>query len=370
MSGNTYLRTPTVAATAGGVITAAHTAVGMDLGISEASYTVATAGGTAYDPGFLAPVTLTIAGQDWVGYVTQVEPGYYPGTVVAHCRGPLILAQLTTMNAYASGGSTTGVGGKLLVPADGSGAHDEDIIAALLANCGITASGGSGSGRLLGTIAPQQFRWAEGESGLSVIQRLDECCVAEDGGKWLFLRTYDTPSGTVVRTTIDPAPATATYDFTEGVDIWRGSGAADILQTKNKAVVTGYDGGGGNGAINYTLTESNIYLPSGVDVAVQVSSSMIEVQTEADVVGSNGLSCEGVVNALLYAWNRTQRRATFTTPLNAAVQVGDTINIITPSTTPERLGMVSAAWVQRVERDIAEDGALSVILTVIQGANS
>jgi hypothetical protein len=209
---------------------------------------------------------------------------------------------------------------------------------------------------------------------LSVIQRLDEACAWQPGGvgNWLQYRTYDDVGGVVSRTAIDPVPTVSpTTTFIEGVDIWRGSSTHDILAKKNKVTVTGYDAGTGSGAVNYTVIDSRGVLPT--DTALQVSNPMIECQTEADPIArgggfSNGLSCEGVVNALIYAWNRKQEKITFTTPEDVDVAVGDTIAIATPSGFPERLGIVGDCWVQRVERDIADDGTLSVLLTVLRGA--
>jgi hypothetical protein len=76
-----------------------------------------------------------------------------------------------------------------------------------------------------------------------------------------------------------------------------------------------------------------------------------------------------VANALIRQWRRTQERAIFTTPLDVAPALGDTIAITTPSTTPERLGTVGDYWVQHVARSIGPDGTFGVELTIVRGAS-
>ncbi len=374
----THVRTPAVTVTGQTKVLRAHTAFGLDLAVSEASYTIASVDYAADAPALFSAVTIQIGAHGtWDGYVTEVDTTYYPGELTVQCRGPLIKAQLTTMQDYASTTSVTGQGGKLMVPNDLSGVGDGTIIANILGTLGITSSvspGIQGTNRFLGTIALTPFIWAEGESALSFMQRLDEACAWQPGGvgNWLQYRTYDDVGGVVSRAPIDPVPTgSPSLTFTEGVDIWRGTSGHDILTKKNKVTVTGFDTGGGSGAVNYTLLGSAGVLPT--DTALQVSNPMIECQTETDPVARgggfyNGLSCEALVNALIYAWNRKQEKITFTTPEDVDVSVGDTIAIATPSTLPERLGIVGDCWVQRVERDIADDGTFSLNLTVLKGA--
>jgi hypothetical protein len=359
----------------------ARTTWGLDIAIAEASFVVPTisdlAGAT-----YFSFVTITLDGggggpPNWKGFITSFDFSYYPQGITVHCRGPLILAQLQEGPPYAAGAgtaSTSGTGfdaqgGYLLVPADLSGITDEAMVLDVLSKCSAdTFATVSGTSRLFGTIATTPFRWAPQESALSVIQRIDE--VSADVP--YQYRTYDAANGSIRRAPLDLNPATPTPDwtFTEGVDIFSGQGQKDILASKNRVSVMGYDPGAGTGPANYTVQVSNAFLTAATYITLQLDNPMIEVQTEADVVGGNqGMSCEAVANALLHIWSVTQERATFTTPLDVDLGLGDIIAITTPSTTPERLGTVGDYVVQGVARSIGQDGTFSVDLTIVRGAS-
>jgi hypothetical protein len=354
----------------------ARTTWGLDISTAEATFSVPEVtdlqGAT-----YFSYVTITLDGggtpPEWKGFITSIEFDVYPRTVTVHCHGPLILAQLQEMPAYTAGAGTApdAIGGYLLVPADLSGTTDTDIVLDVLTKCSAdTFASLLGTARVLGTFSTAPFRWSEGENALSVIQRVDEISAKLSGGVWQFYRTYDDYGGTIRRKLIDTVPGgSPALTFTEGVDIYSGRGQKDILQSKNRVIVTGLDKGGGAGAVNYTVQVANTYLTAETYITLQLSNAMLEVQSEADVVSGKGLSCEGAANALIRQWSPTQERATFTTPLDVAPALGATIAITTPSTTPERLGSVGDYWVQNVARSVGQDGAFGVDLTIVRGAS-
>jgi hypothetical protein len=332
---------------------------------------------------YFSYVTITLDGggspPTWKGFITGFDFAYYPRGITVHCSGALILAQLQEGPTYTAGAGTAGtgtghdtIGGTLLVPANLSGTDDASIVNFLLSEASAATFLGSlgGTGRTLGTFTTAPFRWAERESALSAIQRVDQMSAQLSGGNWLLYRTYDTYGGSIDRLLIDTVPlGSPVLTFTEGVDIFAGRGGKDILQSKNRVTVSGYDAGKGAGAVNYTVEIANAYLTAASFITLSVDNPMIEVQSEADVVGTTGISCEGVANALIRQWRRTQERAIFTTPLDVAPALGDTIAITTPSTTPERLGTVGDYWVQHVARSIGPDGTFGVELTIVRGAS-
>lgn len=381
-----HLRTPSITATwydAGGGgdvaftrVLEARTTWGLDLATAEATFSVPEVT-DLHGATYFSFVTITLDGggtpPEWKGFITSIEFDVYPRTVTVHCHGPLILAQLQEMPAYTAGAGTApdAIGGYLLAPADLSGTTDAAIVLDVLTKCSAdTFASLLGSTRLLGTFSTAPFRWSEGENGLSVIGRVDEMSAQPSGGVWLLYRTYDDYGGTIRRKLIDTVPlGIPALTFTEGVDIYSGRGQKDILQSRNRVIVTGLDKGDGAGAVNYTVQVSNAFLTAETYITLQLSSPMIEVQSEADVVAGKGRSCEGVANALIRQWSPTQERATFTTPRDVSPALGATIAITTPSTTPERLGSVGDYWVQGVERSIGGDGTFGVGLTIVRGAS-
>jgi hypothetical protein len=381
------VRTPTITASwLSGTTTVAFTRVlearttwGLDLAVSEASFSVpeiADLHGATY----FSYVSITLHGgavspPTWKGFITSIEYTLYPRTVTVHCHGPLILAQLQEMPTYSAGAGTgstgTGhdtIGGYLLVPADLSVTDDATIVNFVLSECSADTFLGSlgGTTRVLGTFSTAPFRWSEGETALSVIQRIDEMSAQLSGGVWKLYRTYDDYGGSINRLPIDTVPSgSPALTFTEGVDISAGQDQKDILASKNRIVVTGLDRGDGTGAVNYTVIMSNAFLTQESHLTLQLSNPMLEVQREADVVSNKGLSCEGVANALIRQWSPTQERVTLTTPLDVAPPLGGNVAIAAPV----RFGTTLDHWVQRVERSIGQDGTFGVDLTIVRGAS-
>ncbi len=355
---------------------------GVDVAISSASFVVPEEV-DLHGATYFSYVTITLDGggspPTWKGFITGFDFDYYPRGITVRCSGALILAQLQEGPTYTAGAGTAGtgtghdtIGGTLLVPDDLSGTDDGAMVLFLLntASAGTFAGSIGTTGRTLGTFTTAPFRWAERESALSAIQRVDQMSAQLSGGNWLLYRTYDTYGGSIDRLLIDTVPGgSPALTFTEEVDIFAGRGGTDILQSKNRVTVSGYDAGRGAGAVNYTVEIANAYLTAASFITLSVDNPMIEVQTEADVVGTIGISCEGVANALIRQWRRTQERATFTTPLDVAPALGATIAIATPSTNPERLGSVGNYWLQHVARSIGADGTFGVELTIVRGAS-
>lgn len=366
-----HWRTPVITVTVGGSavtgVMTAHTAFGTDIAVGEASFTLPSASGISLlDEVSIALSAGGTAPLPWRGFVVSVNPSFYPVGVTVVCKGYLIKAQMTEMEKPAAGhGTSPPPGGRLMAPADLSGETDIDMITNVLGFCGLADSGTmhlptESCGRLFGTVTYTPFIWADQESGLSFIQRLDEICFflfPPITGDWFAFRTFDGPDGTITRTHINMVPGASSpwTAFTEGIDIFDTPGQRDTLTSKNKVVVVGYDRGDGSGAVNYTIS-------TGVP-AIHISNPMIEWQSEADISpsGDDGMSCEAVANGILSQWDFPQEKYTLASPREDDIKVGDTIRIISA-----RIGGGGYYWVQNVARSV-DDSGFTLSLTVVKG---
>src|SRR4029453_5320446 len=140
--------------------------------------------------------------------------------------------------------------------AGGTGTPDETQVLTVLTTCGVTngQDGGAvttatvgGTGKALGSIyngdpddvfTPGPYWWAEGEPGLSVIERLDEVSVPDDAsGRY---RTFESLGGTIYRTKLSTTPAgTADCRDGEGGDVREARITRDPAGAANKVTVNG-----------------------------------------------------------------------------------------------------------------------------------
>lgn len=347
-------------------VLAAHTSVGVDSAVADASFVVPTLGDLHGAAAWhIVSLQLSAGGGTpvpWCGYITDIDQGLYPRAVAVTCKGFLIRAEMQANRTP---------GGLLpLAPLPG-GNQDDLLVNVILGQCGLVMPPLSlqinGCGRTFGTVAREPFRWAEGETGLSYIQRLDEVSFQAFSGSWMAYRTFDDVGGYIKRTPIDAVPGvSAAATFTEGVDIFTGSGQQSVLPIRNQVNATGFDPGDGTGAVQYSAAVASSYIPTPPQyVTLQLSNPMIERATEASA--GLGMSAEAVCNGLLYQWNRLQKRVAFTTPRDDHLGVAATIAVATPGGSADRLGMVGTFWLQHIDRDIDARGTFTQSLVAIAG---
>ena len=305
----------------------------------------------------------------FVGYFIEPEYTLYPRSVRMTCRGHLVKAQLAENHV---------VGGTNLANLSGDGytyvaMSDVAMVGYILDHCGLYAGAQprniSGCGKLLGQIS-DGFTWGEGESALAFIQRLEQVT----GG----YRTYDSPSGTILRAYITTFPSVApTYTYTEGVDIFHATNIEVVSNIKNRIMVSGYDNrskiGGFKAELTTPLQQYSPLLPAGVDfITHSFSSSMIERSYNSDSLlagefdSSYGVSCESVAAYLMSELNRQIITVTLTTPRDDWVVPGMTIAVNSTS----RLHYSGVLWVQHCEQSIDAQGQFTQILKCIGGTGN
>lgn len=293
------------------------------------------------------------------GWITEIDYTLWPRSVGLVCSGLLIRAD-TKHNPAVAGTDLVGA----------NGATDQSIVTAVLNACGLVMGAGpgyvngtiGGTGVTLGAFARQNFLWAEGESGLAYIQRLDEVC--------LGYRTFDDVAGQINRKLISVVPtASPVATFTEGLDIESGTTQETVTAIRNRVVVTGYDQGLGGGPSTSSAQQISNFIPTVFGaaqyVSQQVSSPLIERALAADP--GPGLSCEDVATYTLTQTNRKQTKTTFVTPRDDVISPGDTIAIHGAAGVADRLGVHTTFWVQNIERELTEKGAFSQTLTCLSG---
>jgi hypothetical protein len=369
------VRTPAITVTFGpdgahqtpiSYVLSARTSLGLDMAVSEATFTVPEAvylAGATYLDRVRITTTAGGAGETWMGLITDIGYQLWPRAVVVTCKGYLMMAD-RMKNKTVGGASLTTLTG-------GATAKDEDIVRALLTAAGLVSAfpdppiivSIGGTGRLLGAINPDAFRWAEKESALAYIQRLDEACVG--------YRTWEQAGGVIVRTLIDATPSGSPFEtFTEGLDIASGSNQKTILTAANRIVVTGADTGTGLGPVSNTQTGANGNIPNPPQyITDEMSSPLLGYALDADRPAGEGISCQAAAIYLLSQFNRTQERVSFVTPRDVSVPVGETIHVATLGFTSSRLAMAGNYYVQHIDREIDERGVFSQTFVCLTGAN-
>jgi len=247
------------------------------------------------------------------GYVTDINFDDWPNSVKLKGNGPLVLAQRMVVQADSEAlHASLTVAEALAIPSkyDAPGIDmsanpdtnapwtDADMVTWVLGQCGlagrIDAKGIGGTGHILGSLAFDQFVWRRGQSALSFIEDLEKVC--------LGFRTFEVLGGTIARANTSPrAPFELTvYTFLEGTDVGFDAAQATLgwsaLEIRNRAVVQGYDAGGGPEVAVVIGAVST--LPPGILYdSIELSSPMIENSFTAD--GGTGLACDEVANWLL-----------------------------------------------------------------------
>lgn len=303
----------------------------------------------------------------FAGWVIPVENALWPQEGVLHCRGYLYRAQWVK-NQQAGGTD-------LAAPA---GATDQAMVQAVLTACGVPYAPANigGTGLTLGTLftswddplTPGAFAWADGEPGLSVVERLDAVSVPDDASG--AYRTFETLGGDVFRIKLSATPAgTPDFSFTEGVDVLDARITRDPTGAGNRVVVTGAPlvaGGGPLGPLAQTFTASTAFapylppgLPDGPDgfpsVGVAFASPLIEKSEVADP--GDGVACEAVAQYLLLEHNCVVDTLEFSTPRDDLLGPGQTIHLHSP-----RLGITDPDqhyWLQHLDIEVDERGAFT-----------
>lgn len=328
---------------------AAQVTLGYDMAFATASVTCAgtNPGGTYYDD-----VNIMVNGEHWFsGLLLQVDYNLYPRQVTLQCKGRLWLA-----NQYKLAGSDIdhNEGLPLLDLLGSETGSDEQIVQAVLDRAGVSLNGGSigGTGEQLGSVAPDQFSWRDGESALDYINRID--------GISAGYRTFESTGGSIFRSNVSTVPDGGTdMTFTEGFDIAQGQGQRSVQEAFNAVRVSGYD-------VGDFLDPRVFYVEEGSSVlngtrVFTFNSPMIE--RRADSSPGFGISCERVANYWLHELNREIIRLTMTTPRNDNIGPGQIHRI----NGAERLGISNDLWVQRIDKTYAASGQISQSITYIGG---
>lgn len=281
----------------------------------------------------------------FTGKMYDVDYRLWPRAVELVCYGSLKVVEI--------GEASTDDGDGIDLSNGGLGMIDEEQVEFILDFFAIASHDIHGTGYLLGTYADESFLWAEGESGLSFIQRKDEI--------GLGYRTFDSPGGTVLRRLITASPAGgAALSFAEHIDIEEGSASFEIINVKNRVKVTGFDG---IEVIRQQSAQGN--LPFNVQYAtLPISNAMVEKEFASDP--GDGIAADEVAAWQLGEHNRRLKRVTFTTPRDDLIVPGMTVFVHAPS----RLNISANMWVQSVRPELSEAGTFSQTLVCIAGDQS
>jgi hypothetical protein len=291
------------------------------------------------------------------GYVTPISVALWPTVPKIEARGPLILAERIVCpddleNVHNQNPTLLPSDYKYDAPGRDLSANpdtnadwtDADMVVWLLGQCGLTGridptNGIGGTERILGAIFPEPFTWRRGASALSFMEDLDK------GGPGF--RTYERLNGIIARQQTSPrVPFNSNrITFTEGADIFEDATLnRSAIDEKNRVLVTGFDDG--KYANSFVSVFAIDHLPPGVPFETDTTSSpMLEVATEADVIGGAGLSCEAVA-----AWRQQEVQseiieATFSTWRDDAISPGDTVYL----NSPHLLGVNQTLWCTGVQ---------------------
>jgi hypothetical protein len=325
------------------------------------------------------------------GYVVPLDTAAYPIEGTIHCKGRLYRAEFV---------KSTKVLGYDFSPAGTAGIPDEQQVQYLLYACSVpyTAANIAGTGKKLGSmwinlsnvLPPGPFTWAEGQSGLSYIEQLDEMSVPDPTGTPPTspgrYRTIESLDGTVYRYLEATAPAgTADFTFTEGVDVLEARIARDPTGAANRITVTGAPmptaltlGGTGtelsfSSDARFTVGSATApYLPPGLpngpegypEVTFQFSNPLIEKSTIAQFPTYNVVSAEAVANFLLGEYNAVLDTLEFSTPRDDLLSPGQTIHLQSP-----RLGLTDTTrhyWLQHLDIELDERGQFTQRLRLLR----
>lgn len=334
----------------------ARVSLGYDLAVGEAVVTVAgpiPTSGTYYDD-----LTIIVNGSTWFsGILLEKEFHLYPQAVALHCKGRMYLLQQFKVPEAID--RTEGITLANLTGSDT--ATDEQIVQAVLDYVGVSTNGGSigGTGTVLGSIAPQEFVWKGNESALDYIHRIDAIS--------LGYRTFESTNGQIFRSQITTRPSSAELTFTEGIDISEGTNTRSIQEACNAVRVGGYAVGDYADPRVWFQQESNDFQGSAPHV-FSFDSPMIE--RRADSSPGQGISCEAVANYWLGELNRELVKLQMTTPRDDDVGPGQSHLVQGPGGSANRLGIGENVWVQRVDKEISDGGAVKQTMQYVGGGTT
>lgn len=375
----------TYAVVAGGLdisdkVTSIRLRFGFDLRISEAEIELSDLPTTiAYWDTLVVSAGCLSTGGDTAGlverfngYVYDFDAGHWPSVPKMTGRGPLIVAErlvcpddlqtdhradpLANPADYKDDAPGIDLSANPDTDADWT---DADMVTWLLGQANLTGqidptNGIGGTGRLLGTIAPEAFTWRRGTSALAFVEELDRVCIG--------FRTFERLDGLIARTLT--SPLTPFLDnrvtFLEGTDLLEGATVNRAgKDERNRCVVTGFDDG--TGAETFVGVAAIPNLPPGIDLETDtVTSPLIEVSNAADVVGGAGLSCEEVAAWRLDEVTREYIEITFPTWRDDVLSPGDTVYV----NAPHLLGTNQTLWLKTLELAVAGGESVSFTQTL------
>lgn len=305
--------------------------------------------GTYYDD-----VTIVVDGTSrWSGLLYQWDYSLWPRSVSMVCKGRLQLAQdFKLPDEY----SREAKGLQLATLMGATSPTDQNIVSAVLTSIGLDTLGGviSGTGTVLGTIAPETFVWAASDSALAYIQKIDAIS--------LGYRTFESAGGAIFRSQISSRPSgAADYTFTEGEDIMEGSSSRTVQDAYSGVRVGGYSVG--------DYADPRVWFQAdGSDFNSRVfdwSNEMVE--RRADASSGLGFSCQSEAVYWLTELNREIVKVTMRTPRSDVFGPGQIHLVQAAGGLADRLGVGEKLWVQRCDGELRPDGSFSQSLTYIGG---
>lgn len=331
-------------------------------------YTDAGTPGRVWPPGTLVSTDGRNIPLRFTGLYLRTEATLNPHVFSLVCRGNLYLAQQFTQSIYAGLPVTevlstaqanvlqyTIIGERLTDLLNGAAATDQNIVLAILQAVvpAITVVPGDigGTGRLFGSANSRQFAWATYRTALDMIQQWDQVC--------LGYRTFETLAGRIVRTQVFGYPGNIDTTFTEGADIWEGTGSRTVEPLINASYVEGATvPNARNGLVYGFLQASNPFQP--VPVIEQFSSAWIEGWSTTTASDPAGVSAPGgILNPIDVAiWRLAERNrelvnVRFVTFRDDLLMPGHTIGVIAP-----HMALTEPMWLQHVELRVTANPVL------------
>jgi hypothetical protein len=332
-----------------------HWALGYDMQVGEATVVlpVKSTAGTYYDD-----VVIFVEGSPrWAGMLVQWDYALFPRAVTMQCKGKLARAQQYKLPEEVVSAEDKGMLLETLMA--GATATDDAIVSQVLAVAQVGTNGGSinGTGRVLGTIAPEEYIWRATESALDYIQKID----AVSAG----YRTFESTGGQVYRSQISSRPSgSIDMTFTEGEDISEGSSNRTVQEAYSAVRIGGYSVGDYFEPRVWFQAEGNDFQEPEARV-YSWDNSMIERRAESST--GEGMSCEAMAEYWLGELNREVVKVTMTTPRTDEIGPGQIHLVQGPGGAADRLGVGEPLWVQRVEGTLTSNGAFSQSVSYIGG---
>lgn len=318
----------------------ARVSLGYDMSYGTCSVDVA---GDFPGGNFFDDLNIFVLGEHWFsGILTQVDYRLYPKSVTLQGKGRLWFLDKTRPPDDVDPQEGLFLEDFAGAPA----ASDETIVAAVLGIAGLDTNGGSigGTGRIMGTIAPEEWAWKPKESALSYVQRIDQVSAG--------YRTFESTGGSIFRSQVSTFPdGGADMTFQEGVDISEATNSRSYQESYQAVRVSGYAIG--------DFFEPRVWIAGSGSNIFTFQSGMIERRAEASE--GEGMSCETMANYWLNELDRVLVKLQMTTPRNDNIGPGQVHNI----QAGDRLGQSGSLWVQRVDKEYSPDGSIKQTMTYI-----